>query len=203
MPLLPLHIWAPSPVAPAVMIVFLSGAALFVTLLIVTRLRRGGSSGGGETRDWTSMLGVAAQGLAIALCSGPLRIAGPFLPRAQAPRLVAVAALMLLTVGLFGWATRAMGRNWAIVARTRADHQLVTGGPFAMMRNPIYVALFAFMLAMAVATGHLQALVIALPLYAIGTAIRVRREEALLRAHFGASYDAYAARVPRFLPGLF
>ncbi|WP_204307347.1 methyltransferase family protein, partial [Enterobacter hormaechei] len=61
----------------------------------------------------------------------------------------AVAVLMAVTIGLFFAASRAMGRNWAIVARTRGDHELVTWGPFAWIRNPIYTALFVFMLAMA------------------------------------------------------
>ena len=41
------------------------------------------------------------------------------------------------------------------------------------------------------------------PLYAFATWMRVRHEERLLRSQFGAAYDAYAARVKRFVPGLF
>jgi protein-S-isoprenylcysteine O-methyltransferase Ste14 len=55
---------------------------------------------------------------------------------------------------------------------------------------------------MALAMGHPQRLGIALPLYMAGTLIRVREEERLLRAMFGAAFDAYAARVKRFVPGL-
>ena len=36
----------------------------------------------------------------------------------------------------------------------------------------------------------------------IGTALRTRREEALLRRTFGAAYDHYARRVPPLVPGL-
>lgn len=114
----------------------------------------------------------------------------------------AVLGLMALAIALFVGATRAMGRNWAIVARTRGDHELVTWGPFARIRNPIYTGLFAFLLAMALAFGHWRGLVLGVPLYWIGTWMRVRREEALLRAQFGVAYDAYAARVKRFVPGL-
>ncbi|WP_163312237.1 methyltransferase family protein, partial [Enterobacter cloacae] len=74
-------------------------------------------------------------------------------------------------------------------------------GPFAWIRNPIYTALFVFMLAMALGFGHWRGLIIGVPLYWIGTWMRVRREEKLLRAQFGAAYDAYAARVKRFIPG--
>ena len=61
-----------------------------------------------------------------------------------------VALLIGGAVALFVWASRTMGAEWAIVARTRADARLVTAGPFAYVRNPIYVALGLFMLAMAV-----------------------------------------------------
>jgi protein-S-isoprenylcysteine O-methyltransferase Ste14 len=60
-----------------------------------------------------------------------------------------------------------------------------------------------FLLALAVSFGHLRNLVVALPLFALGTALRVGEEERLLRARFGPAYDDYAARVKRFVPGLF
>jgi protein-S-isoprenylcysteine O-methyltransferase Ste14 len=41
------------------------------------------------------------------------------------------------------------------------------------------------------------------PLYALGTWMRVAHEERLLRTQFGAAYDEYAARVKRFVPGVF
>src|SRR3546814_9297336 len=115
----------------------------------------------------------------------------------------AVALLMATTVGLFVWASRTMGRNWSIVARTRADHRLVTTGPFAHVRHPIYGAMFLFMLAIAIGLGTWPRLIVAIPLYALGTWQRNMVEEALLRAMFGSDYDAYAARVRRFVPGLF
>jgi len=105
-------------------------------------------------------------------------------------------------VGLFHAASRAMGKNWAVVARTREDHSLVTSGPFAFVRHPIYSALFLFLLALAIGYGHWRNLAVAVPLYWIMTWGRIRHEERLLRAQFGADYDAYAARVKRFLPGL-
>jgi protein-S-isoprenylcysteine O-methyltransferase Ste14 len=200
---MPLHIWASNPAAPAVMIAFIAGSGVFFALLAVARSRRQAAASQKGGQDWVSIAGVAIQGLAIALCAGPPLVNGPFLPADQTARLAAVMILMALTVGLFGWAIQTMGKNWSIMARTNSDHELVTDGPFALIRNPIYLALFAFMLAVALTTGHVQALIIGIPLYAVGTAMRVGREERLLRAHFGASYEAYAARVSRFIPGLF
>ncbi len=95
-----------------------------------------------------------------------------------------------------------MGRNWSIVARTRGDHALVTAGPFAWIRHPIYTAMFLMMIALAIGLGHAARLFIAVPLYALGTAIRVRIEERLLRTAFSSAYEEYANRVKRFIPGV-
>src|SRR4051812_3372703 len=72
-----------------------------------------------------------------------------------------------------------------IARRGRADHELVTDGIFAHVRNPIYLAMALFLLALAVGLGHGENLLFAAPLFALGTWIRVREEERLLRARFG------------------
>jgi protein-S-isoprenylcysteine O-methyltransferase Ste14 len=91
-------------------------------------------------------------------------------------------------------------QNWAVVAQTRSDHELVRGGPFALMRNPIYVAIGGMMAATALGLGHGWNLVAAIPVYLIGTMMRVVVEEKLLRETFGAPYEEYRRRVKRFIP---
>jgi protein-S-isoprenylcysteine O-methyltransferase Ste14 len=180
--------------------------SLFVwaALLLIARSRRGPvGSEVTQGRDSGSMLGVAVQALGFLVVGfGPLNLvlgtpSGPAIGE-----VVLVLALVAAVIWLFSASSRAMGSNWAIVARTRDDHQLVTWGPFAVVRNPIYVALFVWILVMALALGHWRALILGVPLYWIGTWMRVTREEKLLRAQFGAAYDAYAARVKRFVPGV-
>ncbi|HWI84691.1 MAG TPA: isoprenylcysteine carboxylmethyltransferase family protein [Sphingomonas sp.] len=115
---------------------------------------------------------------------------------------VFVLLLVAVTCGLFAASGKAIGRNRSIVARTPSDHDLVTGAPFAYVRHPIYTGLFAWLLAMAGAFGHYRRLILNLPLYWLGAWLRVAEEEKLVRAHFDGDYDAYAARVKRFLPGI-
>ena len=194
-----LKFWRPEPTDPASILVFVVGGLAFLVALIVVRLRRG-ATGAGDRRSLRSMVGVVVQSVAIGLVGGRVVASGPMFPLANPPRTLAVAVAMAAAVGLFAWSAQTMGRNWAIVARTRADHELVTGGPFAWVRNPIYVAMAFFMVAMALATGHTLQLVAAAPLFLIGTLIRTTEEERLLRAHFGVAYDQYAARVKRFVP---
>jgi protein-S-isoprenylcysteine O-methyltransferase Ste14 len=177
---------------------------VWVALLMIARNRRGpAGSEVTQGRDSGSMLGVAVQALGFLVVGfGPLNLVLGRPSGLAIGEVALVLGLVVAVIWLFSASSRAMGSNWAIVARTRDDHQLVTWGPFAVVRNPIYVALFVWILVMALALGHWRALILGVPLYWIGTWMRVTREEKLLRAQFGADYDAYAARVKRFVPGL-
>jgi protein-S-isoprenylcysteine O-methyltransferase Ste14 len=181
----------------ASLIALMIGGAAFAGAVIMTRLGTGRRERGGNT-DRLSLVGAIVQGVAIGLTA--IRVQPG--PAADWVNAAEVALLMAASVALFAWSARTMGRNWAIVARTRGEHELVTTGPFAFVRNPIYVAMFLFMLAVAMATRHEPALIATAPLFVIGTLIRTTIEERLLRTQFGPAYDAYAARVKRFIPGV-
>ena len=83
----------------------------------------------------------------------------------------------------------------AIAAQVRISAPL-----FSTILFPIYVALFGMICAVAIALGHDVNLVLAIPLYLIGTLMRVSIEERLLREMFGQAFDDYARRVKRFIP---
>ena len=189
------------PIGYPALAILITGMALFLLLLLV-RDRRASSRNSESGRSRRSILGIGVQLVAF-LCVGigPLDIALPATSPAAVEQAAFVLLLVATTLGLFYASKRAMGRNWSLVARTRSDHELVTWGPFAYVRHPIYSALFAWLLAMAAAFGHYWGLILGVPLYWIGTALRVAEEERLLRSHFGADYDDYAARVKRFMPG--
>ena len=181
------------------------GFVLFVAAVLAARERLAAEPAAGVARSApVTRLWIVVQGLGIGLAGfGQIRFALDSLSAKAIAEAAVVAALMGGAVWLFDASSRAMGRNWAIVAQTRGDHQLVQTGPFAWLRNPIYVAMALFMLATAVAFGHTRNLVAAVPVFALGTWMRVVHEERLLRAQFGAAYDDYAARVKRFVPGVF
>jgi len=105
-------------------------------------------------------------------------------------------------------------RCWAVGysgTTTRADRvtapQLVTAGPYAYVRNPLYIGNFLTALGFAIAfTGKnpetVRSVLIGISMVtmlAVYAAI-VPHEESFLRATFGASYDEYASRVARVWP---
>ena len=80
--------------------------------------------------------------------------------------------------------------------------RLVTTGPYAWCRNPMYLGHLIFLLGLAATFGS-ELAVGMLVFSAAWFHSRVLRDEARLRELFGADYEAYAARVKRWLPYLF
>lgn len=99
-------------------------------------------------------------------------------------------------------AARTLGKQWALVARVIQGHQLVQQGPYAVVRNPIYLAMLGNVVATALAFGTWLSLAGSIAVFAIGTEIRMRSEEKLLREAFGGEFEEYARRVPALFPRL-
>lgn len=111
------------------------------------------------------------------------------------------ALLTLLGVLFTIWARIYIGRNWSSVAAVKANHELITSGPYRWVRHPIYSGLVLGFLGTAIAIGQWRgALAVALSLIAIVQRIVI--EERLMREQFGAVYDAYAQRVRALVPGI-
>jgi protein-S-isoprenylcysteine O-methyltransferase Ste14 len=77
--------------------------------------------------------------------------------------------------------------------------ELVTSGPYRVTRNPMYLGHLLFLSGLALVTRSPLAALL-LGLHVPWFAERVERDEHRLRARFGAAYDDYCSRVPRWLP---
>lgn len=174
------------------------------------QLRRTGSSGfkglGGRpgSAEWSAgvLFGLA---LAIGVAAPALALSGLVDPiEALDTAAVRLLGSVLFALGLAGTlvAQLAMGASWRIGVDTTERTDLVTDGPFAIVRNPIFAAMIptsiglTLMVPSVVALVGLGALVVALELQ-----VRVVEEPYLLRSH-GRRYADYAATVGRFVPGV-
>lgn len=81
-------------------------------------------------------------------------------------------------------------------------HHLVTGGPYAWTRNPMYLGHAIFLVGLALTLRSELAALIALA-SAVFFHVRVKKDEKRLREHFGEPYAEYCGRVRRWVPGLF
>ena len=79
--------------------------------------------------------------------------------------------------------------------------RIVAHGPYRYVRNPMYLGHLIFMLGLAVTFWSLAALAL-FAVHVVWFHRRVLEDEAHLRARFGAEYEAYQARVKRWIPGV-
>ena len=121
-----------------------------------------------------------------------------------------VAALILGALFLFPglalvlWGRLTLGQmdnvSSALGAQLYANHRLITHGPFAVVRHPMYVGVIMASFG-GLLTYRTWALVFAATTF-LGLAVRARREEQVLAAEFGQQWQAYCRQVPAWIPRL-
>ena len=148
--------------------------------------------------DKRARWGIVAQAVGYTLL-----LQGRFWLRSPQAWQIAVSVLLFAIAALISWtASRALGRQWRFDAGLNADHELVMAGPYRFVRHPIYASMFSVLLGAGFLTTPWWLFIPAIILFLIGTEIRVRIEDKLLAAHFGAKFDAYRKSVPAYVPFL-
>jgi protein-S-isoprenylcysteine O-methyltransferase Ste14 len=114
---------------------------------------------------------------------------------------IACSALCVPIAIVLAWtAVRHLGRQFRVHAGLYEDHELVTGGPYAIVRHPIYTSLLTMLVSTLFLFTHWQWVVPCLALFIAGTEIRVHTEDRLLGSRFGERFQEYRRRVPAYLP---
>lgn len=96
------------------------------------------------------------------------------------------------------WAVHHIG----VISRTRSERlgPLIDSGPFALVRNPLYIGNILLWVGFAVSARLLWLAPVVLVLLALEYHAIVRWEEQLLEGRLGAAYRSYLAQVPRWIP---
>lgn len=134
------------------------------------------------------------------------RFNAPFMP----PLLVSsIFGAVTSALGLFFtvWANIELKRKGkggpAVFGRIKLMQEtssLVTSGPYALCRNPMHLGVFLFYLGLCCSVNSLYSLMIPLMFGIFAYCFAVFLDEPRLRRDFGAEYEKWAARTPRFLP---
>jgi len=112
-------------------------------------------------------------------------------------------ALIAVGVGLRFWAIVALGRRFTVQVTLVQNHSIVQSGLYRFVRHPAYLGSLVSLLGLGLAFENWASIGAALALPLLATLHRIRIEEALLQAHFGASYRDYQAHTWRLLPGVY
>jgi len=97
------------------------------------------------------------------------------------------------------WARRHLGRNWSQAVTLKEDHELITSGPYALVRHPIYTGLLLALLGSAIARGEWRGALAVLIFFGVLWQ-KLRLEEKWMRTQFGESYESYSERVAALVP---
>jgi protein-S-isoprenylcysteine O-methyltransferase Ste14 len=112
-----------------------------------------------------------------------------------------LVSTVAFSVGVLMVAFGFAGRLW--VSTYQAGHKnkvLITVGPYSLCRNPMYLSNLLGGLGACLTTGTITVPI----LFVLAASLHYRRvipdEEARLRRHHGAAFDAYHARTPLIIP---
>lgn len=125
------------------------------------------------------------------------------LPKAVRLASLALGALLYFpALGLYLWGLRTLGAMFGPASgfgvRLRAGHRLITAGPYAFVRHPMYLAVITTGIGGLLLYRTWAMLAFAVTMF--GLTVRARREEKALAAEFGAAWEEYRRRVPAWLP---
>lgn len=109
--------------------------------------------------------------------------------------------LGLIGLALWTWTQAVLGKEYSPQLQLRQGQRLVTRGPYAWMRHPMYTAMFIEGTALALVTANWCFVLFATAMIA-GFVIRAPREEQMMVMAFGDEYRDYRDRTGRFFPKL-
>jgi protein-S-isoprenylcysteine O-methyltransferase Ste14 len=117
----------------------------------------------------------------------------------HSPALGAVGALICVSGNAVAvWARVDLGRNWGMPMTQKSEPELITSGPYGLVRHPIYSGLLVAMLGTALVTNLLGLAVVALTTGYFYYCASV--EEKNLTATFPIAYPAYRSRTKMLIP---
>lgn len=100
------------------------------------------------------------------------------------------------------WAREHLGCNWSHAVTIKQDHELITTGPYALVRHPIYTGILAGFLGLAIAISQVRGFVVFVLFFVVFWA-KLRMEERWMRSQFGETYANYVQRTAALVPYFF
>lgn len=107
--------------------------------------------------------------------------------------------LVLASIPLLGWIHRTLDRQYSPCLQIKESHSMITEGPYARVRHPMYTVLNAFSFGISLLTANFLIIGFAILLMMVFPFL-VRKEEQMMLETFGDEYQEYMKRTGRFFP---
>ncbi len=108
-------------------------------------------------------------------------------------------ALGVIAVIFWMWTQIHLDTQWSAQLQLTKDHHLVTTGPYAYIRHPLYLGMIGWAASVSLLTAN-WIFVAVCALSIAGVVGRVPKEEQMMIEAFGDEYKAYMQRTGRFFP---
>jgi protein-S-isoprenylcysteine O-methyltransferase Ste14 len=99
------------------------------------------------------------------------------------------------------WARVHLGRNWSRSVTIKQGHELITTGPYAVVRHPIYTGILTGFLGTAIAISQVRGFIVVVLIFVVFW-FKLRMEEQWMRSQFGETYANYARKTAALVPYL-
>ena len=100
------------------------------------------------------------------------------------------------------WARQHLAGNWSSEVTIKQGHELITTGPYALVRHPIYTGILAGFLGSAIALSQVRGVIGFVVIFLVLWP-KLSMEEKWMRSEFGETYASYAKRTAALVPYLF
>jgi len=189
--------WLPRPLLLLVLVAFVA-----IRMVYERGWRRDEREGRHDRREHLLTVGVALSQAVPAL----VWISSDVLAAADLPLPASLrwlgALLSVAGIGLFVWIHATLGANFSPRLDMRADHTLVTAGPYHFVRHPMYTTNVLLILGYALLSANAVLLLVPGLMITVLLVVRLPDEEAMMRDRFGEEWRRWAAGTGRLLPRL-
>ena len=117
-------------------------------------------------------------------------------------RLVGIVLILAGILVLLECFTRFAAQGIGTPAPVFPTKQLIVTGAYRFVRNPMFVAVLAILLGQAMFFGNVGIIIWAACAWIVAALFVIGYEEPTMRRTYGSDYEAYRARVPRWIPRL-
>ena len=110
-------------------------------------------------------------------------------------------AIGLVSVSFWTWTQFTLDTQWSAQLQLTTEHHLITRGPYAHMRHPLYTGMFGWSVALFLLTAN-WIFVAVCALSILGLLWRIPKEEQMMIEAFGDEYKTYMQHTGKFFPKL-
>jgi protein-S-isoprenylcysteine O-methyltransferase Ste14 len=116
--------------------------------------------------------------------------------------ILSIIGIAITTGGLLmrAWAVHKLGKYFTPTVQIQNEHQLITDGPYKLVRHPSYTGAFLAITGCALILQTLVGYIIAVVAMSIAYKVRIGIEERELTSHFGKRYIDYSKDTKKMIP---